>query len=274
MKRLLVLMCVLAACGRGPGVEAGTIASAGGRKIDLKEFEEFLQAQLGPEPYHHAPEVLSGMMDAFVREELLAAEAGRRGFDADDRGEAIRRMLAAECASLPQPGADAVRTYYDRHASDFATPSMVQFREIFVVRAETAAKVLGALKGGADFAAVVKEYSETANRESGGQVGPLAFEDIPEELALALRNLRPGQASGLLPVAGGYMVLKLERVLPPQSPSLEQVEGLVRSHLAEEACQARMEQMEQELALKEHVWIYPGNLPFAYAGELPVFSPS
>lgn len=274
MKKLLVLLCVMAACGRGPGVEAGTIASAGGRKIDLREFEEFLQAQLGPEPYHHAPEVLSGMVDAFVKEDLLAAEAGRRGFGSGDRDKAIRHMMAEECAALPQPGADAVRTYYDRHAGDFATPPMVQFREIFVVKPETAAKVQSELRAGGDFAVVAKKYSETANQETGGQVGPLAFEDIPEELALALKNLRPGQVSGLLPVAGGTMVLKLERVLPPQSATMEQAGDVIRAHLAEEACQARMEQLEQELVLKEHIWIYPENLPFAYAGELPVYSRS
>ena len=274
MKRLLVMLCVLAACGRGPGVEAGTIASAGGRKIDLREFEGFLQSQLGPEPYHHAPEVLSGMVDAYVREDLLATEAGRRGFDENDRGEAVRRMMAEECAGLPQPGADAVRTYYDRHAGDFATPSMVYFREIFVVKADTAAKVQGEIKAGADFASVAREHSETANRESGGQVGPLALEDIPEELAMALKNLKPGQTSGLLPVAGGYMMLKLERVAPPQSATLDQARALITAHLIEEACQARLEQLEQELILKEHVWIYPENLPFVYAGGLPVYSRS
>ena len=274
MKRLFVMLCILAACGRGPGVEAGTIASAGGRKIDLREVEEFLQAQLGPEPYHHAPEVLSGMVDAYVREDLLTAEAGRRGFDDDDRGEAIRRMMARECAALPQPGEDAIRIYYERHPGDFTTPSMVYFREIFVVKPETAAKVQAELRAGADFAAVVREYSETANRESGGQVGPLALEDIPEELAMALKNLRPGQVSGLLPVAGGTMVLKLERVAPPQSAAFEQVRGLIAAHLTEEACQARLELLQQELVLKEHVWIYPENLPFAYTGELPVYSPS
>ena len=183
-------------------------------------------------------------------------------------------MMARECAALPQPSADAVRSYYDRHAADFATPSMVQFREIFVTKPETVAKVQSELRAGTDFAAVAKEYSETANQEAGGQVGPLAYEDIPEELALALKNLRPGQVSGLLPVASGTMVLKLERVLPPQSATLEQAGDVIRAHLAEEACQTRMEQLEQELVLKEHIWIYPENLPFAYAGELPVYSRS
>ncbi len=268
------MLCLLAACGRDPGVEAGVIASAGGRRIDLKEFDEFLLAQLGSAPYHHAPEVLSGMLDAFIREGLMAVEADRRGVGGGDRGEAVRRLMARECAALPQPAEEAVRTYYDRHAADFATPPMVVFREIFVVKPEDAARVHALVKGGADFAAVAREHSETANRETGGQVGPLALEDIPEELALALKNLRPGQVSGLLPVAGGTMLLKLERSVPAQGASYEQASGLVRAHLAEEACQARMEQLQQELILKEHVWIYPANLPFPYSGELPVFSPS
>ncbi len=274
MKKALVLLCLLAACGRGPEVEADIIAALGGDSIALNEFEAFLQENLGVEPYHHAPEVLSGMLEAFIQEKLLAREAHRRGIEGDSPAGAVRRMLAEECAALPQPGDDAVRTYYERHADDFSTPSMVHFRQIFVVKSEDAAKVQIALKGGADFAEVAREYSETANREAGGLVGPLAPEDIPEELALALKHLKAGQISGLLPVAGGYMLLKLERIQPPQRASLEQVGQLIQAHLAEQACQTRMEQLTRELVMKEHVWIYAENLPFAYAGELPVRSRS
>jgi hypothetical protein len=272
MKRALCLFALLVSCSRSQPVEAGKIASLGPVLVDLTAFEEFLKEQLGREPYYSSPEVLSALLDSYVKEALLAKEARRRGLEEAVAADGIRRLLADECGRLPEPGEAEIRSFFDRYQKDYSTPVQYVFREIFIMKAGEASGVYAKVKSGRDFAELAKEYSETANKDYGGIVGPVALEDIPDEIALALKNLRPGQVSGLLPVSGGSMILKLERVLPPAHPGFEEVRGLIREHLLEEACQKRKEALEKELILKEHVWIYTENLPFAYSGELPVWS--
>jgi hypothetical protein len=43
--------------------------------IDLAAFEEFLVQQIGPEPYYSSPEVLSALLDTYMKESLLEGEA-------------------------------------------------------------------------------------------------------------------------------------------------------------------------------------------------------
>jgi hypothetical protein len=272
MKHALCLLVLLVSCTRSQPVEAGKIASLGPVRIDLTAFEEFLVQQLGREPYYNSPEVLSALLDSYIREALLAKEARRRGLEEAVDTDGIRRLLAGECGRLPGPGESEIRAFFDRYQKDYSTPVQYIFREIFLMRYDEAAGVYAKVKSGHDFAELAKEHTETANKDYGGIVGPVALEDIPDEIALALKNLRPGQVSGLLPVSGGSMILKLERVLPPAHPGFEEVRGLIREHLREEACQKRKEALEKELILKEHVWVYTENLPFAYSGELPVWS--
>jgi len=273
MKRALFpLLAVLLSCGRSPSVEAGRIAAAGERRFELSAFEEFLIQQVGREPYYSSPQVLSALLDTYIKEAVLEEEAHRRGLGGTSQAEAIQRLLKEECARLSDPGEAQIRAYYDRTEKDYSTPVQYVFREIFVTDSGDAAAVYAKVKAGRDFAELAKAHSETANKDWGGRVGPLALEDIPDEIALALKNLRPGQVSSLLPVSGGSMILKLERILPPAHPGFAEVRDLIRVHLREEACQQVKEALEKELILKEHVWIYSENLPFAYSGELPLWS--
>jgi parvulin-like peptidyl-prolyl isomerase len=268
---MIPILALLLSCGRSPSVEAGRIASAGERKFTLAAFEEFLVQQVGREPYYSSPQVLSALLDTYVKEAVLEQEARRKGLGGSSQPEAIQRLLKEVCGRLPDPGEAQVRACFDRTEKDYATPVQYVFREIFMTSAGNASDVYAKARAGRDFAELAKAHSETANKDWGGRVGPVSLEDIPDEIALALKNLRPGQVSPLLPVSGGSMILKLERVLPPAHPGYAEVQDLIRVHLREEACQQAKETLEKDLILKEHVWIYSENLPFAYSGELPLW---
>jgi peptidyl-prolyl cis-trans isomerase SurA len=69
---------------------------------------------------------------------------------------------------------------------------------------------LARVRGGEDFATVVREMSEEANRARGGEIGLRPASRLPDLFVAAVRDLRPGEVSPrLLRSGAGFHVLKL-----------------------------------------------------------------
>jgi peptidyl-prolyl cis-trans isomerase SurA len=76
--------------------------------------------------------------------------------------------------------------------------------------AEKTAKVLEALKSGADFASVAAAYSEARGaRATGGDMGFIEKENLSPEFVSALEGLAPGAYSGPFRTGGGVHFLML-----------------------------------------------------------------
>lgn len=72
---------------------------------------------------------------------------------------------------------DEALDYYLKNVEQWSRPPMVRFSIIFTTSKQNADTALGELKGGADFAAVAKKYSEDkATADKGGDIGDM----IPE----------------------------------------------------------------------------------------------
>ena len=97
-----------------------------------------------------------------------------------------------------------------------AAASQVGVRIIVVGSAAEAEKILDRLKYGEDFAALAKQNSTDATADDGGYLGALDPATLRSELRDVIRQLKPGQVSGVIPLSSGFAILK---VLPPgESP--------------------------------------------------------
>jgi peptidyl-prolyl cis-trans isomerase SurA len=74
---------------------------------------------------------------------------------------------------------------------------------------QRAERALRRVKAGEDFAALVREYSDGAQRESGGQMGLRPLDRYPGIFVEATRNLRAGQTSELVKSDAGFHILKV-----------------------------------------------------------------
>ncbi|MEW5770737.1 MAG: peptidylprolyl isomerase [Pseudomonadota bacterium] len=72
-----------------------------------------------------------------------------------------------------------------------------------------AEKALAELKGGADFAQVSAAYSDAQNALQGGGLGWRAQAQLPALFTDAVKDLKPGETTGILRSANGFHVLKL-----------------------------------------------------------------
>jgi len=72
-----------------------------------------------------------------------------------------------------------------------------------------AEKVVAEARAGADFAKLAASYSDAGDALQGGAMGWRPHDRLPEVFASAVKDLRPGDVSGVLRSPAGFHVLKL-----------------------------------------------------------------
>jgi peptidyl-prolyl cis-trans isomerase SurA len=83
---------------------------------------------------------------------------------------------------------------------------------------ENANKILTQLRGGASFAGYARQYSEASTAAVGGDLGWVRPEQLPAQLAGALREMPAGAISNPIPVPGGFSIIAVQdtrKILTP-----------------------------------------------------------
>ncbi len=211
-------------------------ADAGDYRIDVtvgqqnRIFDQW-QAQMGRPP---TPEEAAGLLDQWLREEILYREAKRLGLDQDDT--IIRRRLAQKLTFLNEDLANAeepteadLTAYFDANAADYRIPERFSFEHRYFSsdrRADAEADARAALDDpGAvgDPFILQKSYAERSAREVADLFGT-AF-------AQALTTLdadRPNEWQGPVPSAYGWHLVRLTGRVPARDPLMAEVRDAVR----------------------------------------------
>ncbi|GAA4043159.1 hypothetical protein GCM10022281_25460 [Sphingomonas rosea] len=130
---------------------------------------------------------------------------------------AWQRLQRQEIESSVSVGDDEVKAVIDRlNASKGQTEYRVG--EIFLSATaanqaqviQNAQKIYQALEQGASFAGYARQYSEASTAAVGGDLGYVRPEQLPEQLAGALREMKPGMVSQPIPIPGGFSILAVQ----------------------------------------------------------------
>ncbi len=221
---------------------------------------------------------LEGLIEDYIREEILYREAMAMGLDRDDT--IIRRRLRQKMEFLPQdlvdqaePTEAELQTYLREHPDAFQLESRVTFQQIYLNRdrrganAEKDARTL-----------------LTDLQSGGGPVEPLALSDpiplphelesLPEsevarlfgqEFVSGLAHIGPGNWDG--PVSSGYglHLVRVQERSPAQMPELSEVRHAVerewrfmrRQEMDEQFFSSLRERYTIEVQLPE--WLDPNT---------------
>lgn len=80
---------------------------------------------------------------------------------------------------------------------------------------EAAERILAQIRGGADFAAVARQFSQSATASSGGDLGWMQQGQFDKTIGAVLPRMKPGQVMGPIRTSTGYVLLMLrDRRLP------------------------------------------------------------
>lgn len=74
------------------------------------------------------------------------------------------------------------------------------------------AKVFNALQQGGSFVGYARQFSQSSSAAVGGDLGWMRPEQLPDELATVVRQMRPGMVSAPIKVPGGYSIVAVQDV--------------------------------------------------------------
>jgi peptidyl-prolyl cis-trans isomerase C len=220
------------------------VAKVNGQPIHLSDLKE--AAQSLPENLRAVPvqTLYPMLLDQLIDGRALVSEAHKSGLDKDP--DVQRQVTAAEDRALqtsllskeigPTVTDEAVRARYDQQIAGKPGEEEVHARHILVDDEATAKKIIGELKGGADFAALAKQYSkDPSGSKQGGDLGFFKQSDMVPEFAKAAFALQAGQYTDA-PVHtqfGWHVILVVER-RKAAPPSFEEARDELRQQMIQE----------------------------------------
>jgi peptidyl-prolyl cis-trans isomerase SurA len=188
----------------------------------------------------------AGLKQALQQEGLTLDEL-RRNFE---RAWLRQMVQAREIFPRMRITEEELRQHFAGNRSNFMTPETVTLREIAVIAPGTNVQdtltpaTLTPLKAridaarqravaGEDFAALVKEVSDSSSKANGGLIGPINVRDLNPTTKALLDGLKPGDVSEPIQLTRGFQILKLEsREQAAQQPFdkvREQIEIAIRN---------------------------------------------
>jgi peptidyl-prolyl cis-trans isomerase C len=258
-------LAALAACSKGGSKSGPVVARVGNETItadDLKkrldETSPFLRAR------YSTLERKKEFLENLIRNELLAQEAQRQGFDKSPAvKEQMKRAMIQELirhqlderltgADIPE---EELKRFYDAHLDDFVKPERARVFHVFLPakdareKAEARKKAAALLKDidarekkgevNAFQVVAMKESKDPLSAPMGGDLRFLSRDELAKaynpELAAAAFDLKnPGDKSNPIETATGVEVVKLQVKTVALNRSFDESKDSIRGRMARE----------------------------------------
>jgi peptidyl-prolyl cis-trans isomerase C len=269
---ILLALAAAVACRKGESKSGPVVARVGDQVITadelkrrLDETSPFLRARF------NTRDTKKEFLENLIRNELLAQEAQRQGFDKSPAvkeqmkramiQELIRKQLDEKLNGADIADAE-LKNFYDAHIEDFVKPERVRVFHIFLpatdsrARAEARKKAVALLKEikAREKAGEVNAFQNTANKESkdqlsapmGGDLRFLSRDELAKaynpELANAVFEMKgadgrpatPGELTGPIETPAGIELVKLNVKTVALNRSFEESKEAIRGRMARE----------------------------------------
>ena len=152
-----------------------------------------------------------------------------------------------------------VQRYYEDNAQQYATPEQVRASHVLLKTdgkneadvKKLAEEIAAKAKGGADFAALAKQYSEDeSNKDKGGDLDFFAKGAMVPEFDQAAFAMQPGQVSDPVKTSFGYHVIKMVEKRAATSKPLAEVQAQIEDQLKWQRAQDEAQRTSDEIAGK------------------------
>jgi peptidyl-prolyl cis-trans isomerase C len=207
---------------------------------DLKQLDISFVSQWHRQP---TPEEFSGLVESFIRQEVLYREGLAMGLDKDDtivkrRMAQKMEFLSEDMATAHEPSTKELKEWFTRNSQKFALPDRTTFRHLFFAfdrRGQNAQ--IDAVS------ALAKIADKTEDSPLGKSLAdPFMFQDYygdraPDQLAkefgpnfaTAVFKLKTGSWQGPIESGYGWHLIWIESIAPGHIPHFEEVEPDVKT---------------------------------------------
>lgn len=195
--------------------------------------------------WHRQPtqEEFTGLIEGFIRQEILYREGLAMGLDRDDtivkrRMAQKMEFLSEDVTAAHEPSTQELQNWYAKNSQKFALPDRATFRHLFFsfdrrgqrAQSDAAAAFEKIARQPEDSPAAVALADPFMFQDYYGDRGPdqLAKEFGPS-FALGLFQLKPGSWQGPIESGYGWHLVWIESVVPGRVPAFEEVEPDVKT---------------------------------------------
>jgi parvulin-like peptidyl-prolyl isomerase len=189
-------------------------------------------------------------------EEKYASELKKQGLTEAQLVSDVRAQLVSEklfeTVTKDVAVTDAeISKYYEDNEPQFTQPATREVRHILVKKEAKADELYEDIKGGADFAALAKEFSQDpGSKEQGGKLTIRRGETVPEFDKTAF-DLGTGElAAPVKTEFGCHIIEALSAVTPKQVTPLDEAKTSIRSQLLEQQRNEAMSKWVDDLSAK------------------------
>lgn len=211
---------------------------------------------------------LQGMLDEYVKEEILYREALKLGLDKDDtiiRRRLAQKMdfLAKDVASLREPAPGVLEAWYSQHQEQYAPPPLATFHHLFFASdkrgADAQTQAQAALEGLIDNNSGEGDafmFNNAYAEQSQDQVARI----FGSKFAIALFKQTPGSWVGPVESGFGWHLVWIDALTNPPAPPFETVAQQVKSDwLSEQRTESKRSNFEALKARYEVVVMMPAS---------------
>lgn len=198
---------------------------------------------------------LSDIKKSFPSEQAFTERVAAMGVTTQDFEKEIETslqfetLLAKHTSAAKQPAQEEMKAFYDSNIDKFKQPEQIQASHVLVQVAKTdtdaqkaekrakAEKILGDLKGGADFAQTAAQYSDCPSKEQGGDLGYFTKGRMVPAFEAAAFALKVGEMSGVVQTDFGYHIIKVTDRQPARDVPFEEAQANISGYLQDQAKQ-------------------------------------
>ncbi len=261
------------------------------------DFVRFLKLSLGDEYKILSALSLSRLVDNFVEEKLMLAEARNKEIVLtwEEKKEFLAKhssdsALEGENWPLEEEGAELlfeqllvekytydlvkdiqveteeVQEYYSEHKREFLLPERVKVSQILLPNEEKAVEILESLKNNdlENFRRLAKAQSVGVEASRGGEMGVFAIGQLPDEMEKAIFALKEGEVSPVLESSYGFHIFRLDSRYEPELISPDQASTSIEMKILSQKVKNRIFQHIKNLKNSLEWESYKQNLYFPY----------
>lgn len=177
----------------------------------------------------------------------------------------IDKLVAADVNASVRVSEDEAEDFFHEHRDFCKTERSVRAAQIVTGDLEKAREVKKRLDQGEDFAALAKEASIGPEAVSGGDLGLIAPETMPEPLDKTLFNLPVGRVSSIVKSAYGYHIFKVTDIQPARTKSFadcrEKIISVIRAQKEDAAFTAWLEGLKMKAVVKKEMQLLRAKTP-------------
>ncbi len=261
------------------------------------DFVRFLKLSLGDEYDTLSTLSLSRLVDNFIEEKLLLAEARNQEIVLtwEEKKEFLAKhssdsAIEEESWPMEEEGAELlfdqllvekytyalikdiqvdeeeIQQYYSEHKREFLLPERVKVSQILLPSEEKAVEILESLKDGdpESFRKLPKAQSVGVEASRGGEMGVFAMGQLPEEMEKAIFALKEGEVSPVLESSYGYHIFRLDSRYEPELISPDRASSSIEVKILSQKVKNRISQHIENLKNSLEWEFYMQNLYFPY----------